>query len=143
MSQVKNTQSCVQDELSQGKRKTTSTVLNNSCTIHTVLNNNNCTGPRCVRQTHTVLAVLTKTTHVWTQLERILETLKHSLKHHESPPENTRTNHVNLRILPRRWVPRALRRFKQSRWAINSCLAVVSPCTVAAFDATCLANLGL
>ena len=34
---------------------------------------------------------------MWTQLERILETQKHSLKHHESPPENTRTKHVNLR----------------------------------------------
>ena len=55
-------------------------VLNNSCRIHTVLNNNNCTAPRSVRQTHTIHAVLTKTTHVWTQLERILETLKHSLK---------------------------------------------------------------
>ena len=36
---------------------------------------------------------------MWTQLERILESLKHSLKHHESPPENSRTKHVNLRSL--------------------------------------------
>ena len=36
-------------------------VLNNSCTIHSALsNNNNCTAPRCVRQTYTVHTVLTK-----------------------------------------------------------------------------------
>ena len=35
-------------------------------------------------------------------VEKILETLKHSLKHHESPLENTLTKHVNLRTLPRR-----------------------------------------
>ena len=35
-------------------------VLNISCTIHTTLSNNNCTAPRCDRQTDTVFTVLTK-----------------------------------------------------------------------------------
>ena len=51
VSQVGNTQSCVQDELP-----------NNSFTIHTALSNNNRTAPRFVRQTCTVHTVLTKNT---------------------------------------------------------------------------------
>ena len=61
VSQVRNTQSCVQDELSQGKGKHQAPdVLHNSCTIHTALSNDNRTASRCVRQTYTVHTVLTK-----------------------------------------------------------------------------------
>ena len=61
VSQVRNTQSCVQDELSQRKGKQQAPgALNNSCTIHTALSNNNRTAPRGVRQTFTVHTVLTK-----------------------------------------------------------------------------------
>ena len=60
MSQVKNTQSC-EDGLSQKRGKQQAPdVLNNSCTIHTALSNNNRTAPRCGRQTYTVHTVLTK-----------------------------------------------------------------------------------
>ena len=129
VSQVRNTQCCGQDELSQGKRKTTTRCAEQ------FLHNTHCTERQqphspmlCQTNLHSSDCVDQKTAHVWTQLERILETMKQSLKHHESPPENTRTTHVNLRTLLRRRVPCALRRFKHLRWAINSCLTAVSPC---------------
>ena len=62
MSQVKNTQSCTNKMNCHRERRKQQApdVLNNSCTIHTALRNNNCTAPRCVRQTYTVHTVLTK-----------------------------------------------------------------------------------
>ena len=94
MSPVRNTQSRAQDALTQQQRngKQTPDVSDSSRTVHAVLSNNN-------RTVHTVLTK--NNTHV-DAAGKNRDTLKHSLKHHESPPENTRTKHVNLRTPPRR-----------------------------------------
>ena len=54
-------------------------------------NNKERKAPRCVRQTWTVHTVLTK------NKTGVDSTPKHCLKHHSSPPEFSRTKHVNLR----------------------------------------------
>ena len=51
-------------------------VLNISCTIQTALSINNCTAPRCDRQTYTVDAVLTKIDTRVDSTGKVLETLK-------------------------------------------------------------------
>ena len=60
VSQVGNTQSCEQDELSQGKENTKHLMCRTTPAQYTVLSNNDRTAPRCVRQTYTSHTVLTK-----------------------------------------------------------------------------------
>ena len=119
MSRVRNTQSHAQDELTrqQGKGKQAPGVLDNSRTAHAVLSNSKPLSSHSADQ---------KLTHV-DSAGKNRDTLKQSFKHHESPPEECSHQTRESPHSSSAFVPDALRRIQQSRWAINFILTAVSP----------------
>ena len=90
VSQVGNIQSFVQDELSrqQGKEYNKHLMCRATPAQYTLHWETTTAQLRAMSDKLTqFIPCWPKTTHAWTQLERILESLKHSLKHYESQPE--------------------------------------------------------